>query len=141
MDKSVSISSFTYCDKVQELLTPNGPVSQIIRPLQELSPIAIPSNYSFFISCIISNIRYNPENHLKITFEDPGGEIIEVFEQHDCNPPTKSSNPDELYGLQLNIDIRNVILSKAGTYGTRVLFNNIELGFYKINVKQVLKAE
>ena len=36
--------------------------------------------------------------------------------------------------MQFNIDIRNLVFREAGLYSTKVIFNNIELGEYKIQV-------
>ena len=48
------ISSFTYCDTIQTEMTPQGPQQQIVKPLQVLTPIAIPGNFSFAIACSIT---------------------------------------------------------------------------------------
>ena len=36
--------------------------------------------------------------------------------------------------MQFDIDVRNLIFREAGLYSTKVMFNNSELGEYKIQV-------
>ena len=62
------ISSFTYCDTIQTQMTQQGPQQQIIKPLQVLTPVAIPGNFSFAIACSITGFDTFKENTVKIIF-------------------------------------------------------------------------
>lgn len=126
------VSSFTYCDKVQMVNTPNGPARQIINPIQELTPIAFPSNYSFAIAYTISDIEPNDNNHLKVTFESPEHVILEELKIEKCTPPADIIEPGKLYSLQIDSEIHNTVLEKPGDYLTRIIFNDKEIGQYKI---------
>ncbi|MFR6582688.1 MAG: hypothetical protein ACLURP_12105 [Ruminococcus sp.] len=59
------ISSFTYCDTIQTEMTPQGPQQQIVKPLQVLTPIAIPGNFSFAIACSIADLTHRKKIVLK----------------------------------------------------------------------------
>ena len=72
----VYISSFTYCDKIQTEMTPQGPQRQIVTPLQVLMPVALPGNFSFSIAFNIAGFDAAQENTVKITFSDPSNNIL-----------------------------------------------------------------
>lgn len=129
-----SISSFTYCKKIQNITTPDGATKRIIDPIQELTPVAIPSNFSFAVSCSITGVKPNTSNHLKIIFEDPTGKIIESLDETSPSPEPDPRNPEKLFNMQLDLEFQNTVLEKAGIYNTRIIFNDNELGNYKINV-------
>ena len=128
------ISSFTYCDTIQTEMTPQGPQQQIVKPLQVLTPIAIPGNLSFAIACSIAGFDTSKENSVKIMFLDPSNNVL--YDTGDVNfqLPTEQIKPSGIASMQFNIDIRNLVFREAGLYSTKVIFNNIELGEYKIQV-------
>ena len=70
------ISSFTYCDTIQTQMTQQGPQQQIIKPLQVLTPVAIPGNFSFAIACSITGFDTSKENTVKIIFLDPHSKVL-----------------------------------------------------------------
>lgn len=128
------ISSFTYCDTIQTEMTPQGPQQQIMKPLQALMPIAIPSNFSFAIACNIAGFDATKENCIKIEFSDPDGNILYNTGDVKFRLPPDQIKTNGLASIQFNIDIRNLVLKKVGLYSTKVVFNNNDLGEYKIQV-------
>ncbi|MCI5595473.1 MAG: hypothetical protein MR380_01925 [Lachnospiraceae bacterium] len=128
------ISSFTYCDTIQTEMTPQGPRHQINNPLQALTPVAIPGNFSFSIACNIAGFDSSKENCVKIMFLDPNG--TELYETGDVKfqIPREQIKANGITGMQFNIDIRNLVLKEAGLYSTKVIFNDKVLGEYKIQV-------
>lgn len=128
------ISSFTYCDTIQTEMTPQGPRHQINNPLQALTPVAIPGNFSFSIACNIAGFDSSKENCVKIMFLDPNG--TELYETGDVKfqIPREQIKENGITGMQFNIDIRNLVLKEAGLYSTKVIFNDKVLGEYKIQV-------
>lgn len=128
------ISSFLYCDSVQTEITPQGPRPQIIKPLQFLEPVAIPSNYSFAISCSIAGFDINVKNSIRFQFISPENEIVYDTQNIEFEIP---KNPDGLSmpnAMQFNMDMRNLVLREKGVYSTRVFFNNKFMNEYKIEV-------
>lgn len=128
------ISSFTYCDTIQTEMTPQGLQQKIVKPLQALTPIAIPGNYSFAIACSIVGFDTSKKNSVKITFLSPSNSVL--YDTGDVNfqlsaEQIKSSG---IASMQFNIDIRNLVFREVGLYSTKVYFNDNELGEYKIQV-------
>ncbi|MFQ9890966.1 MAG: DUF6941 family protein, partial [Streptococcus sp.] len=72
------------------------------------------------------------ENSVKIMFLDPSNNVL--YDTGDVNfqLPTEQIKPSGIASMQFNIDIRNLVFREAGLYSTKVIFNNIELGEYKI---------
>ena len=128
------ISSFTYCDTIQTEMTPQGPRHQIMNPLQALTPVAIPGNFSFSIACNIAGFEALKENCVKIMFFNPKGEKLYDTGDVKFQIPREQIKANGLTGIQFNLDIRNLVLKEVGLYSTKVLFNNKELGEYKIQV-------
>lgn len=124
------ISSFCYCENIQQEATPHGIKPSLGPILQCLNPVALPSNFSFSISCSISDLDLN-SNKLRLQFLDPKEKIIydtgEIVLQIPPNIPANN--------LQVNIDIRNLVLRMEGLHKTVVNCNGETLGFYPIAVK------
>lgn len=128
------ISSFIYCDTIQTEMTPQGPQHQVVKPLQALAPIAIPGNYSFAIACNIAGFDVSKENSVKIVFLDPNSNVLYDTGEVKFQLPTEQIKASGIEGMQFNIDIRNLVFREVGVYSTKVIFNNSELGEYKIQV-------
>lgn len=128
------ISSFTYCDTIQTEITPQGPRYRIMNPLQALTPVSIPGNYSFSIACNVAGFEPMKENCVKIVFLTPEGDILYDTGEVKFLIPKEQINANGLTGMQFNLDIRNLILKETGLYSTKIYFNNNELGEYKIQV-------
>ena len=128
------ISSVTYCDTIQTEVTPQVPKQQIMKPLQALIPIAIPGNFSFTIVCSITGFDTTKENSAKIIFLDPKGNVLYDTGDVKFQLPPEQEKMGGIASMQFNIDIRNLILREEGMYSTKVVFNNEELGEYKIQV-------
>lgn len=128
------ISSFTYCDTIQTEMTPQGPQQQIVKPLQALMPIAIPGNFSFAIACSIAGFDASKENCVKIMFSDPNNNILYDTGEVKFQIPVEQIKANGIASMQFNIDIRNLVFREAGIYSTKVIFNDNELGEYKIQV-------
>ena len=80
------------------------------------------------------SLNTNSENSVKIMFLDPSNNVL--YDTGDVNfqLPTEQIKPSGIASMQFNIDIRNLVFREAGLYSTKVIFNNIELGEYKIQV-------
>ena len=93
------ISSFTYCDTIQTEMTPQGPQQQIVKPLQALTPIAIPGNFSFAIACSIAGFDTSKENSVKIMFLDPSNNVL--YDTGDVNfqLPTEQIKPSGIASI------------------------------------------
>lgn len=125
------ISSFTYCDNIQSEMTPQGPRNQIVNPLQVLAPIAIPGNYSFAISCNITDFDATKENCVRIQFLSPQEKILNDTGEIKFQLPAEQANVD---AMQFNLDIRNLVFEETGLYMTRVFVNGEQIGEYRIKV-------
>ena len=128
------ISSFTYCDTIQTQITPQGPQQQIVKPLQALTPIAIPGNFSFAIACSITGFDASKENAVQIIFLNSNNNILYDTGEVKFQLPPEQVKENGIASIQFNIDIRNLIFREAVLYSTKVMLNNKELGEYKIQV-------
>lgn len=128
------ISSFTYCDTIQTEMTPQGPRHQITNPLQALSPVAIPGNFSFSIACSIAGFDAMQENCLRMMFLSPNEEILYDTGDVLFKIPNDQIRDADMAGMQFNLDIRNLVMREVGIYSTKIVFNDVTLGEYKIQV-------
>ena len=126
------ISSFTYCDSIQTEMTPQGPRQQIVKPLQALTPVAMPGNFTFAIACSIAGFDATKENSVDIEFLDPNGSILYGTGEVKFQIPPSQIKSGGITSMQFNIDIRNLVFKEVGLYSTKVMFNKKELGEYKI---------
>jgi len=131
------ISSFVFCDSVQPTPTPQGIQTQVMNPLSSFRPVALPGNFSFAILCILGGLDTTKDIMFKVEFIAPDGEIaghvaefpIALSQQ---TPLADGKKPEE---IQVNLDVRNMVLSQEGTYAARVYLDEGLLGEYKITAK------
>lgn len=128
------ISSFIYCDNIQIEMTPQGPRHQVVNPLQVLSPVSIPSNYSFSIACNVAGFDVTKENRVRVCFLAPSGNMVNDTGEIKFQIPQEQIKPNRPNVMQLNLDMRNVVLKEEGLYSTNVYVNGEEIGNYKISV-------
>ena len=96
------IVSFIYCDniKTQPAPPPKNQTVQLCDPIQVLSPLHIPGNFSFGISIGIQNIDSSKLNKLQVLFLDPTGNILNDTNIVDIEPYTQTTHlPREYHGI------------------------------------------
>lgn len=128
------VSSFTYCDSIQTEITPQGAKAQIVRPLQVLMPVSLPSNYSFAIACNIAGFDVHKENSVQIRFVSPSRKVINDTNEIKFQMPKEQIKPNRPSVMQFNLDMRNIVLEEEGIHVTEVLMNGEKIGEYKIAV-------
>lgn len=129
------ITSFVYCENIQNEMTKNGSRTQIVNPLQVLSPISLPGNYSFAISCSIAGFNPQEEIKVRIVFTAPDGSTVDDTGDIEFKAPSIMDSSRKFKGLQLNLDFRNVVFQCAGIYSTKIQIDGETVGEYKIAVE------
>lgn len=125
------ISSFTYCEDIQQEILNNNVVPKIINPLGVIQTLFIPTHFSFAISCVISGININTDKSLRIIFISPNEEIINDTQDIQLNIPPNNGDV-----LKFNLIMKNIVLKDEGVYRTEVYLNKNKLNEYKIEVKR-----
>lgn len=122
------VSSFVYCDNVKSEMVNNVEQTQIMNVLQAITPIAIPTHFTFYISFCLSGIT-DVNSLLDVTLKMNHGEVI--FSTGDFKIQANNQNT-----LQMNMEFRNLVLLKEGILSTYIKVNNVELTHYDIEVKK-----
>lgn len=122
------VSSFVYCDNVKSEMVNNVEQTQIMNVLQAITPIAIPTHFTFYISFCLSGIT-DVNSLLDVTLKMNHGEVI--FSTGDFKIQANNQNT-----LQMNMEFRNLVLLKEGILSTYIKVNNVELAQYDIEVKK-----
>ena len=115
-------------------MTPQGPRTQIVNPLQVIAPIAIPGNYSFAIACAVAGFDVRVKNSVNLQLKTEEGEVINDTGEIEFQLPEEVLNNNQPAIMQFNLDFRNLVLPKTGVYSTTVSFNGEKIGEYKIPV-------
>lgn len=131
------ISAFNYCDRVQNMTNKEGQIRNIITPLSELRPINIPGNYTFTIASTITELDTTVDNVLEIFFhaadESQSENTLIMNISKNIIDPNTGKTPDS---INIDIDLRNVVLRKEGMYKTVFKLNGSVLAEYPIKVKK-----
>ena len=127
------ISSFIYCDSFQTEFTPEGPRYQIVNPLQVLTPITVPSNYSFCISCNLAGFDPSVENDIQFQFFSPTNQVV-YDTSIKFKIPEEQLREGKPATMQFNMDLRNLVIRELGLHYTKIIVNNHEIGNYMIDV-------
>lgn len=132
------VSSFIYCDNLQQNATDSGIQTTPVNPIQVLLPVSIPGNYSFAIACNISDIDPKKDKSVSILFIDPDGKAVSPELNAKIDFPAEMTSQNDDCNLQLTLDLRNVIFMKEGIYSTVVKVGAKKIGEYRIRVKKGL---
>lgn len=129
------VSSFVYAEQIRRQRTKEGDMrNEIINPLQRLRLISVPSNFSFILSCVISDFEVGKEHTIKIDFLDPHDKIIATIADLKVPANLSPEKIEKINGIQLDIDVRNFIFREEGNYLTKIYFDDIMIGENKIPV-------
>ena len=129
------ITTFVYCEGVERPQDSSN--LNIINPIQLLTPMFIPSMYSFSIVVGILDFDTSLENSIRITFKQDVKDELIIDTNTLTIPPQEQKDislPKNMQGFMANMEFKNVALREAGTYKTTVYFNGVELGEYPISV-------
>lgn len=131
------ISTFVYCEGVQNENTPKTVKNNIIGPMNVLRPMYIPGTFSFSIFVSILGVDLNQDHNLRITFSYEESIIVDTGNSLLAAQKLESDLPESERGFMLNMDLRNVVLKKEGSYKTSVYLDENLLGEYPIYVKGI----
>ena len=127
--------NFVYCLSVER---ENEKVSAS-NILSILTPEFIPGSFSFAIVFSISDVNPTEKNTIKVIFKNSEEDItlVDSGEIIIPAPETKDGTNllDEKIGLDLSMDLRNVVFEKEGFYTTQIFFNGELIGEREIRVK------
>lgn len=136
------ISTFVYCENIQNEPSPNGSKLHVIGPMQIMTPAFIPSMFSFSVVFGILDIQLNKPHTLRYIFKGPKAEEQPIIDSGDIVLPIQENNaelPDEMKGFMMNMDFRNIPLQYEGEYTSEIYFDEVSLGMFPIKVKAVMK--
>lgn len=126
------ITTFMYCEGVERL--PDDAKISIMNPLQVLTPLFIPSMYSFAITVGVIDFDTEVNNEIRITFGSTCDEhnlvdtgIIPI-QAHSA----EGTLPKHLRGFIANMEFKNVVFKEEGEYDTTIYFNDEEIGKFPI---------
>lgn len=127
------ITTFLYCDSIENIMTPSGPKLTISNPLQVFTPAFIPGNFSFGILLGIIDFDTNLKHTFRLLFKHTDSQEV-VFDTGIIEFPiqNKSKLPKHLDGTMVNLDLRNVVIKDQGEYFTEVIFDDEKIGEYPI---------
>lgn len=135
------LTNFIYCINAERIPAngENGDSINAIGILTALTPEFVPGTFSFSIIFSILGMDTSENNVIRIIFAKKDEEKILVDSGPVAIPPMpdkdKVSLPPEYKGLNMSMDLRNVVFEEEGIYITRVFFNGDILREKTIYVK------
>ena len=134
------VSSFVYCLNAERIPTADakGEMINAVGVLSAITPEYVPGTFSFSIIFSIVGIETKASNVIRIIFSDDTNK--EIINSNDIPLPIpvvadQIELPEEYKGVNLCMDMRNVVLEKEGVYKTSIFFNNENIGTYEVYVK------
>ena len=136
------LTSFVYCLNVERIKPADGQGENInaMGLLTALIPEYIPGTFSFSIAFSVLDIDVaSSNNNIRIVFLRKDGDLIVVdsgiINLPKLEDPNEISIPNEFKGLNMSMDLRNVVFEKEGVYTTKIYFNGDLLHESPIYVK------
>lgn len=135
------VTMFVYCENVQNENTPLGPKNNIIGPMNAIRPMFIPGTFSFSIFTSIVDVDLKKTHNFRIVLSDGFKDIVDTGNALIPPQNIEPDLPESERGFMLNMDLRNVIFEKEGSYIGKVYFDDDILGEYPIYVKAANNAK
>ena len=134
-----TLKNFIYCLNATRTQGTNGAGDMVnaMGILSALTPEYIPGAFSFSIILSILDFDTEKKSSVSIILFSPTKEVFNSGEIELPLMPQDSSImiPNEYTGMNLCMDLRNVILEEEGLYTTKVLLDGEEIGKSDIYVK------
>lgn len=135
------ITNFIYCLNAEKVTT-NGDGGETINAngiMAALTPEFVPGTFSFSILFSVLDADITVNNNIRIAFgkKDVDKKLVDSGIIHLPPMPDKDEVglPKEYKGLNMSMDLRNVIFESEGLYCTEIIFNGEILGEYPVYVK------
>lgn len=134
------ITTFLYCEGSQnEVLPKGGNKLHLIGPMLKLTPMFIPSMFSFSVCISIEDVSIDTQHVGKFVFNNPEGEeVINTGDVPMAIQPEAIDPTDEIHSLLLGLDFRNVVLKTEGVYVGKIYFDGELLGEQSIKAKEAI---
>lgn len=136
-----TITNFVYCLNVERSISQNGKSESITARgiLNALTPEFIPSTFSFSIIFSVLDIDTSKNNTIRILFQKKEDNATPIIDSGIMPFGIKSDSRDKLIpqqfkGVNVGMDLRNVILEHEGIYETKIIVNDEESFQYEIYV-------
>lgn len=125
----IKIVSFVYCNGIEP--APEGPAIRGV--LQFLAPKMFPTEYTFSVSMGLFDVAGEETLNIRYVFKNSQNKIL-----HDTGevqlPVREDFKEKKHLGVQLNLDLKNVVLEEEGEYSSEVYINGKLGGTYPISV-------
>jgi len=134
------ISAFYHCSGFEQRFVPDPLVPPMLVPIEVLNnitPLFIPTAFSFAVGAGIVGFNLEATNTFKYAFISPSGNEVLSQEVHLPIIPNDPKLDADMQGIVLNLNLQNVVLNEEGYYLSRITFNNKQIGEYSIKVKAV----
>lgn len=105
-----------------------NPVPTAIGPTSQFNIESFPTNYSFCLQVLLSDIDLSQETNLTVTFSIEDGEVLLASDT--INLP--KADEDKL-SVNFNLNFRNARIEKEGTYIARLFYKEVPVNEVKVN--------
>ena len=128
----MKVTPFVYCEG---FLPQDGKPPAIQGVLNIITPQFIPTTFSFGILFGIIGIELEKTHTLTYQFVDPSKKVVLSMDNIQATVPRNMSLPDEIQGLIMHIDLRNVLMETEGEYKSTITVDGEFVGEFPIVVK------
>ena len=134
------LSSFVYCLNAEKPTDGRG-TTNAFGLLSDLRPQFVPGVFSFSIAVSVLALGIDSQDAtIRVAFFESGSDapIVdsgEICIPHEVLEARDAEIPDEFQGLDLTMDMRNVLFKSEGEYLTKVYFDGDCIGEQPIYVK------
>lgn len=133
------INNFIYC--LNPVIDEKGVLSAN-SIISAITPDYIPGGFSFSVIATILDIK-STDNQFTLQFMSPDNEVLVLVDNIKLpqNTTVTDNLPNEYKGVNLSLNLQNVVFKKSGLYKTRVICNESEFVDFPIYAKGKMKHE
>jgi hypothetical protein len=133
------LSTFVYCEGINVTPQSNGQIVSLTNPQHVFAPAFVPGQFSFGVSFGILELDVENQEHIaRYVFKDPKGKTVidtqDVKLSKDNIPPGSFEFPEDMRGIIMNMDFRNIPFKEVGAYKSEVFVDGVSIGIREIKV-------
>lgn len=133
------VSAFMYCEGTHLNNNPQGKQQMVVSgPLNIFRPMFVPGLFSFSLVFGVNDYDTNRDHRFQLLFLSPEKDdepVIDTGVMHFPAEVDKNDLPEEMRGIMLSFDFRNVVFRREGIYKTVIIFDGERIGEFSIPVK------
>lgn len=125
-------TEIVFCDRVVSNVSGNKAAPCVSKPLESISPISIPGNYTFSVFLSIKNVL---QEHKELEVEIYNTENVRIFYTEKIRLEKFKKESNMYSEIIITTELRNVVIESTGYFTAKILLDGQIVRENKLEVR------